>query len=75
MALTLAEAQTLRADYYSAVRALASGKSYTIGQRILTRADERFVAEQFEKYDSLVSALQAGSTAGARVMRAVPRDL
>lgn len=75
MALSLAEAQELRADYYSALRAIASGKSYTIGTRTLTRADEKFISEQFAKYDALVDALQSGSTAGARITRIVPRDL
>ncbi len=75
MALSLAEAQLLRADYFSALRAIATGKSYTIGSRTLTRADEKFVSEQFAKYDALVDALVAGSTAGARVFRVVPRDL
>ena len=75
MALTLAEAQTLRADYYAALRAIATGQSYTIGSRTLTRADERFVSEQFQKYDALVDALSSGSTAGARAIRVVPRDL
>lgn len=74
MALTLTEAQALRADYFAAMRALATGKSYTIGSRTLTRADERFVEQQFQKYDALVEALTAGRTAGARVIRAVPRD-
>jgi hypothetical protein len=75
VALTLAEAQQLRADYYAALRALAGGKSYTIGSRTLTRSDEKFVTEQFQKYDALVDALTAGSTAGARAIRVVPRDL
>ena len=75
MALTLAEATQLRADYYAALRAIATGKSYTIGQRTLTRADERFITEQFEKYDALVDSLAAGSTSGSRAFRVVPRDL
>lgn len=75
MALTLTEAQTLRAAYFSALEALASGKSYTIGSRTLTRADERWVEEQFNKYDGIVEALESGRTAGVRVVRAVPRDL
>lgn len=76
MALTLAEAQQLRADYYAALRAISTGQSYTIGSRSLTRADERFVSEQFNKYDALVDQLAAGQAAGGvRVIRAVPRDL
>ncbi len=74
MALTLAEARLLRADYFAALRAISTGKSYTIGSRILTRADEKFVAERFARYDGLVDALASGGTAGVRVTRIVPRD-
>jgi hypothetical protein len=74
VALTLAEATQLRADYFAALRAIATGQSYTIGSRTLTRADERFVSEQFAKYDALVDALTVGRTAGARAIRLVPRD-
>jgi hypothetical protein len=75
MALTLAEASLLRADYFAALRAIATGQSYTIGGRTLTRADERFVKEQFDEYDALVDQLTNGSPVGARIMRVVPRDL
>ena len=57
------------------MRALATGKSYTIGQRTLSRADEKWVTEQFEKYDAIVDALKAGRNDGARAVRIVPRDL
>jgi hypothetical protein len=75
VALSLAEAQQLRADYYAALRAISTGQSYTIGQRTLTRADARFVEEQFEKYDALVDSIEAGTSSGARAFRVVPRDL
>lgn len=75
MPLTLDEAQTLRADYYAALRALASGKSYAIGPRTLTRADEKFVAEKFAEYDRIVTALEAGRPDGVSAFRVVPRDL
>lgn len=75
MALTLAEAQTLRAAYLAAMQAIATGKSYTIGTRTLTRADEAFVARKFAEYDQLVDSLNAGGNGGIRVMRIVPRDL
>jgi hypothetical protein len=75
MALSLTEAQQLRGDYFAALRALASGKSYTIGTRTLTRSDERWVEAQFQKYDRMVDELQAGQAPGGlRVIRAVPRD-
>jgi hypothetical protein len=76
VALTLTEAQQLRADYYAALRALASGKSYTIGSRTLTRADEKFVRDEFNRYDAIVDQLNAGvAPGGARAIRVVPRDL
>lgn len=76
MALTLAEATELRTAYKAALVAIASGKSYTIGSRSLTRADEAFILEQFNRYDKIVDQLTAGQTpGGARVIRVVPRDL
>jgi hypothetical protein len=75
VALTLAEAQALRAAYLAAQEAIATGKSYTIGTRTLTRADEAFIARKFAEYDQIVDALTAGDTAGVRMMRFVPRDL
>jgi len=76
VALTLVEAQQLRADYYAALRALASGQEYTIGTRTLKRADGEFVAAQFEKYDAIVASFDADAPApGVRSFRVVPRDL
>lgn len=75
MALTLDEARLLRADYLAALRALSTGKSYTIGTRTLTRADEKFVAEKFAEYDRIVTALEAGKPDGVSAFRIVPRDL
>lgn len=75
MALTLAEAQQLRAAYFDAQLAIASSKSYTIGTRILTRADEAYVARKFAEYDQLVTALSKGCSGGVPVFRIMPRDL
>jgi hypothetical protein len=76
VALTLAEATQLRADFYQALRAVASGKSYSIGTRTLTRADEKWIEQQFQKYDRMVDELAAGQApGGVRAIRAVPRDL
>lgn len=75
MALSLAEAQQLRAAYLAAQLAIASSKSYTIGSRILTRADEAFVARKFAEYDQLVDALTKGTSGGIPVFRVIPRDV
>ncbi len=76
VALTLTEAQTLRANYLAALNAIASGKSYTIGSRTLTRADERFIRDEFARYDAIVDQLASGQTpGGVRAIRVVPRDL
>ena len=75
MALSLLEAQTLRAAFLAASEAIATGKSYTIGPRTLTRADEAFVARKFAEYDQAVESLTHGGRGGVRVMRVVPRDL
>lgn len=75
MAVTLDEAQLLRDAYKAALLAIASGKSYTIGDRTLTRADERFVKQTFAEYDQLVTNLQSGRAGGVGVRRVIPRDL
>ena len=75
MALSLDEAQQLRADYYAALRAISTGKSYTIGTRTLTRADEKFIAEKFAEYDRIVTALECGRSDGISAFRIMPRDL
>lgn len=75
MALTLAEAQSLRTAYFNALQAIATGKSYTIGTRELTRADETFISQKFAEYDQLVDALIAGKSGGIPVRRIMPRDL
>lgn len=75
VALSLDEATQLRAAYLAAQLAIASGKSYTIGTRTLTRADEAFIARKFAEYDQLVDSLKAGTGGGVRIFRVMPRDL
>lgn len=75
MAFTLDEAKQLRAAYLAAQLAVATGKSYTIDSRTLTRADESFIARKLVEYDQLVDSLSCGRGGGVRVFRAVPRDL
>ncbi len=73
--MTLAEARELRSLWLDAERAVATGQSYTIGSRSLTRADARLIAERLAYYDSLVTALTAGRAPGVRAVRVIPRDL
>lgn len=75
--MTLAEAQQLRAAWLAAELAVATGKSYTIGHRTLTRADEHFIHEQFSYYDRIVDELTrtGGQREGIPVFRVIPRDL
>jgi len=75
VALTLDEAQALRAAWLAAELAVASGQSYEIGGRSLTRADARYIGERFAYYDRVVTALQAGRAPGPRAVRVMPRDL
>jgi len=75
VALTLAEAQQLRANYLAALNAIASGQSYTIGSRTLTRANLAEVRKAFAEYDQLVDSLSAGKRGGIPVRRIMPRDL
>lgn len=75
MALTLSEAEALRTAYYQALLALASGQSYTIGSRTLTRANLAEVKKAFNEYDQLVTDLKNGSSGGVKIFRITPVDL
>lgn len=75
MALSLAEAQALRAAYLAAIQAIATGQSYTIGTRTLTRANLAEVKKSFAEYDQLVSSLSAGGSGGIPAFRVMPRDV
>jgi hypothetical protein len=75
MALSLEEAQALRAAWLAALQALATGQSYTIAGRTLTRVDAKYVQQQFSKYDQAVDQINAGKRAGIPIFRVMPRDL
>jgi hypothetical protein len=70
---TLAEAEEGLATWKAALAAIATGTSYTIGDRQLTRADEEFVVRMIDRYDAEVDRQTAGRGKGARVMRIIPR--
>ena len=72
---TLAEAQAHLAEWLLAESACASGQSYTIGSRSLTRSDLSDIAQRVAFWLREVNRLIAGRAAGPRIQRAVPRDL
>jgi hypothetical protein len=75
MAVTLDEARTLRKAWFDAEVAVSTGQEYQIGNRKLTRADARYIHQQFIRYDQIVSEMEAGRSGGIPVRRFIPRDL
>jgi hypothetical protein len=71
---TLAVAREHLAAWLEADAAVATGQSYTIGSRTLTRADAARIAERIAFWRRQVEQLESGRS-GVRVVRAVPRDL
>ena len=72
---TLEIARTHLQAYLDADLALATGKSYRIGSRNLTRLDAAEVKERINFWSNEVERLENGRPKGIRQMRAVPRDL
>lgn len=61
--------------WLEAEKAVATGQSYTIGTRSLTRANLRDITERIRFWRGEVARLSCGISQGVRVMRVVPRDL
>lgn len=55
--ITLAQAEALLDAWLAASLAVASGQSYSIGSRSLTRADAGEIREQIKEWRGLVSSL------------------
>jgi hypothetical protein len=72
--ITLAQAQAHLTSWLNADTAVASGQAYSIGDRSLTRANAAEIRRSVDYWRNVVTRLESGS-AGARVMRALPRDL
>ncbi len=73
---TQEEAEAELTRWKSAVAALASSQSYTIGTRTLTRVDLTEAREMVAYFAGLVSGFEAGTaSSGVRAIRVVPRDL
>lgn len=75
MSWTLDEARQNLATWIAAEQAVATGQSYRIGTRQLTRASLSEIAQRIAFWRAEVARLETGRRPGARVMRVVPRDL
>lgn len=63
--------------WLEADRAIATGQSYQIGTRMLTRADLKSVRQEMEYWAGRLAAAEAEEKNGgrSRAYRIVPRDL
>ncbi len=73
--ITLAQAQAHLGAWLAADLALATAEEYYIGDRRLRRADLGDVQRAIAYWRGEVSRLTAVRGRGARLIRAVPRDL
>lgn len=76
-AISLETAKKHLEMWLEAEEAVATGQSYTIGTRSLTRANLAEVRQQIEYWNSKVTQLQAiaqGSSRRNRMFRGVPLD-
>lgn len=71
--ITLADAETKLALWMAAEEKVASGQSYSIGGRSLTRANLREIREQIEFWDGKIQKIAAsGGRSGMRVRGVTP---
>lgn len=75
MAWSLQEATSHLATWMEAERSVATGQSYKIGSRSLTRASLKEIRERISFWRNEIARLSACRPAGVRARRAVPRDL
>ena len=74
MSWTIDEAKEYLNLWLDAEKAVATGQSYKIGSRSLTRANLSDIAARIKFWRNEVDKLESGRGSGSRVMRAVPRD-
>ena len=72
--ISIEEARATLRMWLEAERAVATGQSYRIGTRSLTRANLADIRESIQFWRREIAKLESKQT-GARVFRAVPRDL
>lgn len=73
MNFTAEEAREYLQMWLDAEKAVASGQSYRIGSRQLTRVNLSDIAERIKFWRNELDKAESGRK-GARVLRAVPRD-
>lgn len=73
MSITLAQAETMLAEYLAAESAVLKGQSYTIKDRTLTRANLSAITKERKYWETKVDAITNGGS--IRVRRSVPSDL
>lgn len=72
---TLEEAKENLKLWMEAEKAVATGQSYRIGTRSLTRASLREITERIRFWRDEIAKLECGISGGIRVLRVVPRDI
>lgn len=72
--ITIEKARERLQMWLDAEAAVATGQSYRIGSRSLTRASLADIRQQINFWRNEVAKLESGRGSGARVMRAVPKD-
>lgn len=75
MSWTIEEARENLRLWLDAEKAVATGQSYKIGTRSLTRANLSDITSRINFWRNEIARLESGAGNGARVFRAVPRDL
>ena len=73
--VTIEEAQENLRMWLDAEKAVATGQSYKIGSRQLTRANLKDITDRIAFWRNELERLESGRGRGAKVFRAVPRDL
>lgn len=73
--VTIEEAQENLRMWLEAEKAVATGQSYKIGSRSLTRANLSDITERIKFWRNEVANLERGSDGGVGVVRIVPMDL
>ena len=73
--VTIEEAQENLRMWLDAEKAVATGQSYTIGKRSLTRANLSDIRERINFWRNEVASLESGSQGGVKLNRAVPLDI
>ena len=73
--ITVERAKEYLEIWLDAEKAVATGQSYKIGSRSLTRANLSDIRDSIRYWRNELEKLESGRGSGARVLRVVPRDL